>query len=168
MLPWGAAERGGVSALPALEALLREQWRPTQYIERLLGLITRHVFHRYGVPVPSLRRAWKKACEAAEGVPDDALFHDLRRSAVRELVRAGVPEQVAMKLTGHRTRSIFDRYAIVDEALLREGVEKLAGHRAASWMGAVMTHSRHTQRPGGYDAPVRIFAPGHTFRRSSK
>lgn len=120
------------AALPALRTVLREQWRRTQLQQRTFGLITRHVFHRHGAPIRSFRRAWRAACEAAEGVPDDAIFHDLRRSAVRELVRAGVPEQVAMKLTGHRTRSIFDRYAIVDEALLREGVEKLAAHRAAS------------------------------------
>ena len=54
------------------------------------------------------------------------MFHDLRRSAVRNLERAGVSRSVAMKLTGHKTESIYRRYAIADSAALAEGVEKLA------------------------------------------
>ncbi len=54
------------------------------------------------------------------------VFHDLRRTAIRNMERAGVPRAVAMKLVGHRTESIYRRYCIVDERMLREGVEKLA------------------------------------------
>jgi integrase len=71
-----------------------------------------------------MRGAWNGACKRA-GL-QGAWFHDLRRTAVCNLERAGVPRSVAMKLTGHKTESVYRRYAIADEAALSEGVEKLA------------------------------------------
>jgi hypothetical protein len=59
------------------------------------------------------------------------LFHDFRRTAARDLIRSGVEESVAMKITGHRTNSIFKRYNISDGADLREALRSVATYRKA-------------------------------------
>jgi integrase len=82
-------------------------------------------FRRNGEPIKDLYGAWDRACRAA-GVPG-LVPHDLRRSAVRNLERAGVPRATAMKLVGHKTEAIYRRYAIVVESDLLAGGEKLDG-----------------------------------------
>jgi len=82
------------------------------------------VFHRDGEGMIDWRKAWARACKAAN-LPGKRL-HDCRRTAARNLVRARVPERGAMQLTGHKTRSVFDRYDIVAEDDLRSGVDQLA------------------------------------------
>jgi integrase len=82
------------------------------------------VFHRDGVTVRAWRTALRDACRKAN-VPH-RLLHDCRRTAARNLIRAGVPERVAMLLTGHKTRSVFDRYNIVNERELLTAGERLA------------------------------------------
>jgi integrase len=86
------------------------------------------IFHRTckgkpGQPITDFWEVWKTALKAAR-LPSDRVFHDLRRSAVRTLIRAGVDETTAMKVSGHKTRSMLLRYNIVTEremadALLR-------------------------------------------------
>jgi len=112
------------AALPALERLLRTQAERTRAIELASRTIIPWVFHRHGRPIQYFRRTWIRACRLA-GLPD-RVPHDFRRTAVRNLERAGVPRSVAMKLTGHKTESIYRRYAIVAEQDLKDGVAKLA------------------------------------------
>ncbi|MCI0548909.1 MAG: site-specific integrase [Candidatus Rokubacteria bacterium] len=130
---------------PELRAVLEAQRAHTHALERQQGRVIPWVFHRDGEPIRSLRRPWKVACRLA-GVPG-RLIHDFRRTAVRNLERAGVPRSTAMKMVGHKTESVYRRYAIVDEAMLREGAEKiarLADFQAASVPFSVPTALRAT------------------------
>ncbi|HYV18626.1 MAG TPA: site-specific integrase [Verrucomicrobiae bacterium] len=120
---------------PELETLLRGQRERTEAVQRQTGKIVPWVFHhRGGLPIVDFRDSWDTACEAA-GVPG-RLFHDLRRTAVRNLERAGVSRSAAMKLTGHKTESVYRRYAIVAEADLLDAVAKVAQHQARLAAGA--------------------------------
>ena len=83
-----------------------------------------HVFQRNGKSIRSISGAWRTACKLA-GL-EGWIFHDLRRTAVRNMERAGVSRSVAMKLSGHKTMSVYSRYAIADAGALKAGVEKLA------------------------------------------
>jgi integrase len=82
-----------------------------------------------GKPVTGFRKIWKTVCTRA-GVPS-LLFHDLRRSGVRNLRRLGVQESVAMRISGHKTRSVFERYNIVDEADLADAASRLDTKQSA-------------------------------------
>ena len=111
-------------ALPRLAALLEEQREYTRKVERDKGTVIPFVWHREGRQLKTFRLAWQNATKKA-GI-GGAWFHDLRRSAVRNLERAGVSRSVATSITGHKTESVFKRYTIVDSVALEEGVAKLA------------------------------------------
>ena len=109
---------------PELRAVIEAQRKYRDEVAKRTDKIPAHVFHRNGVPFKSFYKRWRSACREA-GL-EGKLMHDFRRTAVRNLERAGVSRSVAMKLTGHKTESVFQRYAIVSEADLREGVAKRA------------------------------------------
>jgi integrase len=89
-----------------------------------------------GKPVLCFKKTWRNACVAA-GVPN-LLFHDLRRTAARNLRRAGVAEGVIMKIGGWRTRSVFERYAIVSQTDIVEAMQRLESQQDGHSLG----HSR--------------------------
>lgn len=140
-----------INVVPRLRQVLEEQRERTRAVERATGTVVPWLFHRGGAklfarnkngavsPLKSVRRAWAEACVAAglgheeerpgrkkpKPVPH-VILHDFRRTAVRNLERAGVSRSAAMKMTGHRTEAVYRRYAIVTEADLKEAGAKLA------------------------------------------
>jgi len=138
---------------PELQSMLRAQIDHVMVVMRTRGAVIPHLFPhlsgRYqGKPRRDFVKTWKAACLNAMMEGKDAkaraqllealkhnprlgllgmLRHDMRRTAVWNLVNAGVSERVAMQMTGHKTRSVFDRYHIVSPADLQEAAKKLAG-----------------------------------------
>lgn len=120
------------------------------------GVLTALVFHRDGATVAEFRKSWASACVAAgvgrmvcskcgsEGAARECpqcevrtdyvgrIFHDLRRTAVRNMVRSDVPQNVAMKISGHKTASMFRRYDIANEDDLRQAMESLEKYHEAT------------------------------------
>ena len=157
--------------IPELRAVLEAQRARVETIQKETRRIIPWIFVRDdGAPVRSFKKAWRAACikagffrveESAEKktgfrfnealgvwtrkVPT-RIFHDFRRTAVRNLERAGVPRSAAMKLTGHKTESVYRRYAVVCEADLREAGAKLAqlgqGSKVSAQSGKVVALER--------------------------
>jgi len=122
------------SLTPGLRAVLEQPRGATLELERESRCIIPWIFHREGAPIIDFRRAWRGAVKRA-GLPH-RIPHDFRRTAVRNLERAGVPRSAAMKMVGHRTEAIYRRYAIADEEMLRDAADKLATFHQADRNGA--------------------------------
>jgi len=88
-----------------------------------------NVFQNGGEPIGDFRKAWRAACQSV-GL-EELLVHDLRRSCARNLVRSGVPEVIAMRITGHVTRSMFDRYNIVSDDDVADAMERVSEYVTA-------------------------------------
>ena len=116
--------RGRVIALEGpLGAIMDRRWKARR-------LDTPLIFHRTsrnqpGQPVKAYTKLWRAALKTA-GLPPAMRPYDLRRTALRNLIRGGTDYTVAMRISGHRTRSTFDRYNIVDEADIREAIVRTA------------------------------------------
>lgn len=136
---------------PALRAVLEKQAKATEAIQKKTERVISWLFHRVGKPIKSFRRAWLTALDRAgcaevisekpRKVKPLCIPHDFRRTAIRNLERAGVPRSAAMKMVGHKTESVYRRYAIVDEGTLRESGARLQSlhdlQGATAWTGGV-------------------------------
>ena len=105
-----------------------------QFANRHLGCP--YVFHLDGNKIKYFRCSWKAACKKAH--LRGRIFHDFRRTALRNMVRAGVPERVSMMISGHKTRSVFDRYSIVSPDDLKQ-----ASSRMESYLREQNGHNSH-------------------------
>jgi integrase len=141
---------------PTLRAVLERQRGRTRTIEREKDRVIPWVFHRGGQPIRYFRRAWLTACKAAE-LPH-RIPHDFRRTAVRNLERAGVPRSAAMKMVGNKTEAIYRRYAIADERMLREGAAKLEAllqaQRGAVRVVVPLRTGKVSAKSPGFDMPM--------------
>jgi len=116
-----------------LDQELKEVFAKQRELRKQTGTLTPYVFtNPEGTDkVKDYRKAWLTGCKSA-GL-GKKLYHDFRRTAVRNMVRAGVPERVAMMVSGHKTRSVFDRYNIVSPEDL-----KLAAQRQEIYLRSQM------------------------------
>jgi integrase len=108
----GETKNGDARVLPFLTEDMATSLREARAERDSLWPECPWVFSRSGAPIKDFRGAWESATRTA-GVPE-LHFHDLRRTAVRNLRRAGVPQVVRMRISGHRTDSMERRYSIVD------------------------------------------------------
>ena len=129
-----------------VKRMLEDQIERVRTLSRTLGRVIPFLFPHLikgrfqGQRIRDFRKSWTRACKVV-GL-SGMLRHDLRRTAARNLIRSGVPEVVSMRITGHRTRSVFDRYNIVSPGDLQDAARKMAdghnlGHNAPSPLDSV-------------------------------
>lgn len=115
-----------------LWSLFEDLWSCRQYETKDGPALSEYVFHVKGRPLgdTGFERRWRRAAEAAQ--LHGKLFHDLRRTAARNLIRAGNPQSVVMEITGHETESMFRRYNIITTEDKRTAMERLAKSEATT------------------------------------
>jgi integrase len=117
-----------------LADLIERRKKARQFKVKDVTVISPLIFHRKGMPISEFRKSWATGCRLA-GVR--RLFHDLRRSAARNMLNAGVPQAIAMQVTGHKTDSMFRRYAIVTPKDVRTALRRTQEFTAAEMQEAV-------------------------------
>jgi integrase len=121
-----------------LQEVINKQWESRKRNGKLSPLVFPS---RDGKsPIGDYRGWWDSACKKA-GI-GRRLFHDFRRTAVRNMIRAGIPERVAMMISGHKTRSVFDRYNIVSDHDL-----KMAAAKQSAYLDSLRGHNLGTICP---------------------
>ena len=110
--------------LPELRNVLEDQVALTEALEKNTGVQIPWLFHRDGKQIKSHYTAWRAACDRAGCT--GKLVHDFRRTAVRNFERGEISRSAGMAMSGHKTESVYRRYAIVDEGSLKEAAAKLA------------------------------------------
>jgi integrase len=125
-------------ALPALASLLRDQRRACEVLRAETGVAPWWVFHRAGRPIQDMDDAWRTACRKA-GHPE-RIFHDLRRSAARNLRRLGLSESDIMEMCGWETRAMFQRYAIKDETGLADRLRRAVSENFGRTSAGMAVH----------------------------
>jgi integrase len=108
-----------------LNEVIRDQRAKTSDLERIQGRIIPWVFHRDREQIKDFREAWNYAGRRAGCT--GRYFHDLRRTGIRNMIRRGISEPVAMKVSGHKTADVFWRYNIVVEDDLRNVGRRMSG-----------------------------------------
>ena len=139
---------------PAITALLEKRWQARLVSGPSGPRVSEWMFHRDGEPVRDFRSAWWKAVQAI-GKPG-LLFHDLRRAALANLVQSGVGEEVAMRISGHRTPSAFRRYRIVSTDVVLAALTRTESRLASGpHNSAMLPHSGRSSVPEEARGPIR-------------